>query len=112
LQRVFGENDGNPGGDMVDYWQKEGDKDMKEVSEMSVPELFECFEKDILYDCHSLRAKVSRSQAGKEIERRKAELMPLVQQHIESKSGSQNEQVLSGWETLLNWMQDPAEVSA
>ena len=82
----------------------------KDVTDMTIPELFDRFEKDILFDCHSLRAKASRSEAGKEIERRKEETIPAIQNHLASKSGSQNEEVLKAWDMILHWMR--TEVSA
>ena len=72
---------------------------------MTNAELFERYEKDILYDCHSLRARISRSGARKEIVRRKEELFPLVQQHVAEKKGSQDNEVLKAWAVVLSEME-------
>jgi hypothetical protein len=83
---------------------------MKEPSEMSLLELFDRFEKDIRYGCHSLRAEVSRSQAGMEIQKRSATSLPEIEAYAKAKSGLPDDRVLLGWAMLLRWIRE--EVSA
>jgi len=46
---------------------------------LPIPDLIERFEKDIRFGCHSILTEISRSQAGKELERRsKEEVIPVL----------------------------------
>lgn len=72
-------------------------------------ELFERFAKDIIYDCHSLRARVSRSNAGKQILAVGPEIFNDLAQHLKDyKPPTQieaiAEEVRYGWGILLSWM--------
>jgi|ERR1035437_433157 hypothetical protein len=71
--------------------------------------LFERFEEDIEFDCHSLRAKVSRSEAGKQIIVLGPRALKELASHLKGwRSPSQihaiSEEIKNGWGILLSWM--------
>ena len=70
---------------------------------------FRRFESDIMYDCHSLRAKVSRSESGKHILALGPKVMTELSLHLTdwkspSKIAAISEDVKYGWGILLSWM--------
>lgn len=53
---------------------------MKDLQTMDFPEIFEEFEREILYDCHSVRTKFNRSETKNEIIKKGREsLGPIVE---------------------------------
>lgn len=54
----------------------------KPETEMTIAELIQRFEGDILYDCHSFRARYSRSAARKELISRGNSFIPHVEEHM------------------------------
>lgn len=83
------------------------------LESLTISELIKQFEDDIRYDCHSLRARVSRSQAGKELERRAKSNVKEVIPALGLRLDEMNRQSLNGVESsvrsginmLLKWSQ-------
>lgn len=55
---------------------------MEEIRNLDPPKLVERFENDIIYDCHSLRAKFGRSQAQRELVQKGRESLRPIVEHI------------------------------
>jgi hypothetical protein len=53
------------------------------MENMTPKELIKHFEGDILYDCHSFRARIGRSLALREIVRRGTNILPDLVAHLE-----------------------------
>ena len=75
---------------------------------MKNKELFERFAKDIIFDCHSLRAKVSRSDAGKQIIKVGPAVLSELAEHLNSYKPPTEIEALAdevryGWGILLSW---------
>lgn len=49
-----------------------------------IPGLVDQFENDILYDCHSLSTRVSRSEAGKEISKLNPMELNLIRRYVKN----------------------------
>lgn len=80
-----------------------------EANNLDLLTLFKQFENDIVYDCHSLRAKVSRSRSGKLIillgPKVLAELaIYLKNRQPPSKIKNLSNEVNHAWGILLSWM--------
>jgi hypothetical protein len=57
---------------------------MKEESKMTAEELIERFAKDIIYDCHSLRARFERSMAMRELVRRGPAVLGAISKFLKT----------------------------
>ncbi len=76
---------------------------------MNTKDQFGCFERDITYDCHSLRARVSRSEAGKQIMASGPKVFNDLAQHLRdlgpsAKIEAPTDEVRHGWGILLSWI--------
>jgi hypothetical protein len=76
---------------------------------MNTKELFESFENDILIGCHSLRAEVSRSPAGKKIIAAGQRIFSELALHLKDcKLPTEIEAIANdvrhGWGMLLSWL--------
>ena len=78
---------------------------MKQISQMSISELIDQFENDILYYTHSLQERIRRSPAREELDKRKEEAIPMIQAHLKERRGSTREDVRHAWNIILGWMQ-------
>jgi hypothetical protein len=54
----------------------------KPTNEKNVAELVDEFKRDIIYDCHSFRVKLSRSDAGKELVKKGRESLRGMITHL------------------------------
>lgn len=63
----------------------------------SLYELADRFEKDIVYACHSLSLRISRSEAGKELIRRGNSAITLVRERT---SRGDNSEIQRAWNQL------------
>lgn len=74
---------------------------IKPVIEMTVPELIERFEADIVYDAHSFRARYSRSHARKELLRRGPDTIEAIVGHLWEGKGLRSEMLKAAWSYLV-----------
>lgn len=72
---------------------------------MTYSKLFEQFEKDIIFDCHSLRARVSRSDARRQMTAIGPGIFPELYLHLKNYQSQAkiDEEVCHGWGILLSW---------
>lgn len=76
---------------------------------MNAQELFKRFANDIIYNCHSLRASVSRSGAGRQIIADGPNILRDLATHLKDYKPSTEiealaDEVRHGWGILLSWM--------
>lgn len=79
------------------------------IEELDLASLFEKFENDIVFDCHSLRTKVSRSQSGKRIIAMGPKILRELAEYLKnwqplSKIKELEDEEKHGWGILLSWM--------
>jgi hypothetical protein len=82
---------------------------LREATKAEFVMQFKRFEDDIAYDCHTLRAKVSRSEAGKKILSIGPKLMAELSDHLKAwrppnEVTAISDEVKYGWGILLSWM--------
>ena len=80
---------------------------MGDPKKMSWENLFERFESDIRYDCHSLTAKFERSSAQEELFKRGKESLRPIIGHLQQRKEKNNfplldEDMTRAWAMLLN----------
>lgn len=78
----------------------------KPVSEMTVLELIERFEKDIIYDAHSFRAKYHRSDARKELVKRRLGTVDAIVDHLWEGKGYRTPELKTAWTLLVTHIVD------
>ena len=84
------------------------------LTKAKLPRLLERFGKDIRFNCHSTRAKVSRSEASKELQRRGSEAISAIEDRLKSLTEMPgktplDQEVIDGWNLLLAWMHKTSE---
>jgi mRNA-degrading endonuclease HigB of HigAB toxin-antitoxin module len=77
----------------------------KSVAEMTDEELCVRFDKDIWYDCHSVRARASRSDAAKEVLARIPRILPVIIRHLETHKELDKFDLRQAWGLHLYWLQ-------
>jgi hypothetical protein len=78
---------------------------MKKMWDMSFAELIAQFEKDVLLNEGSLSKRIFESGARRELGIKKEEALPLIQDHLKERCGSQDPVVIHAWNLILGWMQ-------
>lgn len=75
---------------------------------MTDAQLCEAFDGDILYDCHHIRTRVSRSDAGRKLRLNARGTLPVIVTHLENHRRLDEpgppEDLRLGWGLLLNWI--------
>ncbi|MFC1615084.1 hypothetical protein ACFL22_00810 [Patescibacteria group bacterium] len=70
-----------------------------------IPELIQRFEKDILYDCHSLSARINRSDAQKELVEIGQGALRQIAEYLKPKCTSDATELTVAWCTLLCYIE-------
>ncbi|MBU1046344.1 hypothetical protein KKH36_01015 [Patescibacteria group bacterium] len=68
-----------------------------------VQKLIERFEKDIIYDCHSLRTRLSRSEAREKLNEMGRDALRPIIDHL--KINSPKDELAEAWNTLFAWIE-------
>lgn len=78
----------------------------KDPAQMTVEELCRSFDEDILYDCHDLDIKLSRSQAGAELFRRRKAALGGIAKHLREHQGldALQGELRLAWGKTLFWI--------
>lgn len=73
------------------------------VENMSISELVDSYECDIKYDCHNLEAKISRSLARIELEKRGRESFPFIMEQLNLLLPKEDRMEMKDCEWLQVW---------
>jgi hypothetical protein len=73
-----------------------------EEKDMTDAQLCDRFDRDILYDVHSLRAKVGRSKAGKQLLAKGRDVLITIAKHLEEHTQLHEFELGKGWGMLLH----------
>lgn len=77
----------------------------KPVIEMSVAELINRFERNVLFDAHGTRTKVRRSDARKELTRRGVDVLTEIVEHLRTSPPDDRRFLRTAWGMFFVWVQ-------